>query len=70
MMSEPRDMSRVYRYSKTEDLEELRSRKMVRARRLERSVSYLDKQELRRIRFNVKQIDVELAARAAQERLL
>jgi len=48
------------------DLQELKARKLSRARTLEKSHGYLDQQELRRIRFNVKQIDAEIACKSAQ----
>jgi len=61
-----RDMSNTYRHMNIFDLQTLKSRKLSRARTLEKSHSYLDQQELRSIRFNVKQIEVEIAAKEAQ----
>jgi len=61
-----RDMSRTYRHMTVFDLMELKSRKLSRARTLEKSHSYLDQQELRRIRFNIKQIDAEIAGKVDQ----
>jgi len=56
-----RDMSRVYRFMTLEDCLELRSRKLGRIRTLERrQLSYLDQQELRRVRFNLAQLEKEL----------
>jgi len=66
---EPRNMSKTYRYMKSDDLQELWSRKAVRVRKLEKSFGYLDKQELRCIRFNMKQIEAELESRKFQLRL-
>jgi len=65
-MTEPRDMSNTYRHMTIFDLQELKSRKLMRYRRIEHSFSYLDKQERRRIEFNVKQIDVEIACKENQ----
>jgi len=64
-MSE-RDMSRTYRHMTIFDLQRLRSRKLARASALESSHSYLDQQEKRRIRFNVQQIDAEIACKSNQ----
>ena len=69
-MSQPRNMARVYRYMKLDDLLELQSRKRVMLARVEKSYGWLDKQEAKRIRFNLHQIEVELACRAAQGKLL
>jgi len=66
----PRDMSRTYRHMNLFDLQELKSRKQVRLRRLRNSYGYLDMQEVRRIEFNIKQIDVEIACKSAQMELL
>lgn len=65
-MSEPRNMSNTYRHMSIFDLQDLKSRKTVRLRKVENSWSYLDKQEARRIRFNLKQIDAEIACKEAQ----
>jgi len=66
-----RDMSRVYRHMNIDDCLELRSRKMSKIRTLERrQLSYLDQQELRRVRFNLKQLDAEIACKQAQMQLL
>lgn len=62
----PRNMSNTYRHMSIRDLQELKSRKLSRARKLEKSYSYLDWQELQRIRFNVKQIDAEIACKIDQ----
>jgi len=69
-MSNPRNMARVYRFTTSDALQSLWARKAARVRTLEGSYSYLDKQELRRIRFNMKQIEAELASREAQLNLL
>lgn len=61
-----RDMSKTYRHMNVFDLLELKSRKLARRRQLERHMSYLDQQEIRRIDFNVKQIDVEIACKIDQ----
>lgn len=61
-----RDMSNLYRVRTTTDLLMLRSKKKSRLAALQRSLSYMDKQEARRIEHNIKQIDAELAARDAQ----
>lgn len=66
-----RDMSRTYRWMSIDDLEELKSRKIVRLRGLEkRAWGYLALQEIRRIKFNIAQIDVEIACKSAQMNLL
>jgi len=66
-----RDMSRVYRFMSLDDCLELRSRKMSRIRTLERrQLSYLDQHELRRVRFNLKQLDAEIACKIAELQLL
>jgi len=66
-----RDMERVYRHMSLDDCLELRSRKMSRIRTLERrSESYLDMQELRRVRFNLKQLEAEIACKQAQMQML
>jgi len=65
-MTEPRDMSNTYRHMSIFHLQELKSRKLMRLRAIENSFSYLDKQEVRRIRFNLNQIDVEIACKEAQ----
>jgi len=66
-----RDMSRVYRFMSLDDCLELRSRKMSKIRTLEhRAESYLDMQELRRVRFNLKQLDAEIACKQAQMQML
>jgi len=61
-----RDMSNTYRHMSIFELMMLWSKKQTRARKLEKSYSYLDQQELRNIRFNVKQIEAEIAAKEAQ----
>jgi len=67
-----KDMSKVYRHMKTDDLVKNLLRK--RARRYtirnHQPMSYLDLQELRRVEFHIKQMEVELAARAAQLNLI
>jgi len=63
---EARDMSNTYRHMSVFDLQALKSRKLMRLRRIENSFSYLDKQEARRIRFNINQIDVEIACKGDQ----
>ncbi len=56
-----RDMSRVYRFMNLDDCLELRSRKISKIRTLERrQLSYLDQQELRRVRFNLNQLEKEI----------
>jgi len=62
----PRDMSRTYRHMSLFDCHQLMSQKTQRARALERSDSYLAKQELRRVRFNIKQLQAEIACKEAQ----
>jgi len=70
IMAESRDMSNTYRHMSIFDLQELKSRKLVRYRRIEHSYSYHDKQEKRRIEFNIKQIDAEIACKTDQLELL
>jgi len=67
-----RNMAHVYRYMSTDDLEENVRRKRARLYTLyhHSPVSYGDMQEIRRAEFNLKQMEVELAARAAQLNLL
>jgi len=66
-----RDMSNTYRWMSIDDLEELKSRKIVRLRRLEsKYMGYLDQQDVRRIKFNISQIDAEIACKSAQMSLL
>jgi len=66
-----RDMSRVYRFMSLDDCLELRSRKMSKIRTLERyHFGYLVEQELRRVRFNLKQLEAEIACKQAQLNLL
>ena len=56
-----RNMSRVYRHMTLEDCLELRSRKLSQIRTLERRpLSYLGHQELRRVRFNLAQLEKEI----------
>lgn len=63
------NMARVYRHMKSNDLHELRSRKLSRLRTLERRRGYLNDQEAARIQFNLRQLDAEIASREAQNRL-
>jgi len=65
-MTEPRDMSNTYRHMSIFHLKELKSRKLMRLRAIENSYSYLHKQEVRRIRYNLKQIEVEIECKEAQ----
>lgn len=66
-----RDMSNTYRWMTIYDLEELKSRKQVRLRRLENKyMGYLDQQEVRRITYNIGQIEAEIACKSAQLDLL
>jgi len=65
-----RDMARVYRHMHYDDCLELKSRKMIKIRQLEgKQRSYLEDQELRRIRFNLKQLEAEIACKEAQMEL-
>jgi len=63
-------MARVYRWIKTEDLELLRSRHCVKLRNAQNRLGYLAEQEARRLEFHIHEIDVELASREAQNKLL
>jgi len=66
-----RDMSRVYRHMHYDDCLELKSRKISKIRTLEgKQRSYLEDQELRRMRFNLKQLEAEIACREAQMELM
>lgn len=64
-----KDMSRIYRGWSDQHLRERRSIKVNKLAALQRSLSYMDAAERRRLEYNLKQIDAELACRAAQTRL-
>lgn len=66
-----RDMSNTYRWMTIYDLEELKSRKLMHLRRLENKyLGYFDLQEARRVRYNIGQIEAEIACKSAQLELL
>jgi len=61
-----RRMARVYRWIKTEDLEYLRSRKCQELARARNRIGWNAELDVRRIAFNISEIDAELACRADQ----
>lgn len=65
-MTKHRDMSKTYERMTTLDLGTLKSKKRLRIEKIENSWSYLHRQEVRRLRFALEQIDVELNCRRDQ----
>jgi len=67
-----KDMSNVYRWMTDFDLQQNMKRKRARLFTLRNHspISYLDAKEILRIEFHIKQMQVELAARAAQLNML
>jgi len=63
-------MARSYRWIATADLIQLRKRHQVALRRAALTIGYFARQDCERIAFHIHEIDVELAARAAQQKLL
>jgi len=62
-----RDMSNLYRWTDTDDLEENLSRKYALLRREERKpAGYWNTKEIDRLKHLIKQIEVELESRALQ----
>jgi len=62
-----RNMSNLYRWTNTDDLEENLSRKYALLRRTERKPDgYWKTKELSRLKHLINQIEAELASRAAQ----
>jgi len=70
-MREFKDTSNTYRFTNTDDLMENLSRKRNELRRAEnKPLSYWTKKEIARLKHYIKQIEVELNARALQMDLL
>jgi len=66
-----RDMSHLYRRMREQDLRYLRAKKLQDLRILNNCLpSYLTDQDIRRIAYNLEQIDAELRAREDQLDLL
>jgi len=62
-----RNMSNVYRFTKTDNLEQLAKRKRAEIHRLEIGfMSYWEKKKLESLRYHLLQIQAELNARADQ----
>jgi len=68
-MNSAKDMSKVYRNTSSADLVRNRMKKQVEIYRAKKIPSYWAKKEVARLEHMIKQIDAELAARAAQEPL-
>jgi len=65
-----KDMSKIYFSKTTVALEMLKSEKQSKIRQLERSyMGYLDKQDLRKLRHQVKQIEAVIESRRLQQEL-
>jgi len=61
-----KDMSKVYRNTPTIDLIKNKGRKLLQVQRLYKVDGYWVKKDIVRLKHMIDQIDVELAARAAQ----
>lgn len=62
-----RDMANTYRWIDTASLEVLAKKKRGRINTLENGhLTYLNKDELKRVRYHLKQIEAELRSRADQ----
>lgn len=64
------DMSRVYRNTSTVDLRYNRARKMIQLQKIDGREGWWNKRDSDRLRELIHQIDVELAARESQLRLI
>jgi len=64
-----KDMSKVYRNTPTIDLIKNKGRKLRKLHQAEQYNTYFAKKDRARLRYQIDQIDAELACRAAQEPL-
>jgi len=69
IMNTAKDMSKVYRNTSTIELIRNKGRKQLELSRVTKIRSYWAKKEVARLSHMIKQIDAELAARAAQQPL-
>lgn len=64
-----RRMANIYRWKTTAELKTLRSKKFTKMENLRRDYGYLAMQEIKRLAFNLQEIEAELAFRSAQPSL-